>query len=203
VPKGKQMSHVFAAMTMLLFCITMLADMTTPAKAHEPASICDAAARLAAKQNNVPLVLMQAIARVETGRGDPAQPWPWTVNSEGKGHWFTTRRAALDFARSELAAGRDRFDLGCFQINRHWHGHKFRSLNDMIEPLRNAQEAARYLAELRAAQGSWGAAAAAYHSRDPGRAQRYLLRLADAAIESASPSQTAARQAEARQAPCQ
>ena len=187
------MSRVFPAMTMLLVCWLALADMTTQAIAAEPSSLCDAAAQQAARRSNVPLALMRAIARVETGRGDtgrgdtgrgdPVRPWPWTVNSAGKGHWFASRHAALDFAKSELAAGRDRFDLGCFQINRHWHGDKFLSLEDMIDPMRNAEEAARYLAELYAAHGSWSAAAAAYHSRDPERARRYLLRVAEAVIE--------------------
>ena len=177
------MSHVFPAMTTLVVCWLALTDITTQAIAAEPSSICDVAAKQAARQNNVPLALMRAITRVETGRGDPALPWPWTVNSAGKGHWFASRNAALDFAKSELAAGRDRFDLGCFQINRHWHGEKFLSLDEMIDPVRNAQEAARYLAELYAAHGSWSAAAAAYHSRDPERARRYLMRVAEAVIE--------------------
>lgn len=128
----------------------------------------------------MPLGLLQAISRVETGRGDPAKPWPWTINSEGQGYWFATRGEATDFARSEIAAGRTAFDMGCFQMNLRWHGQRFSSLDDMIDPDRNAQEAARFLSELHAERGNWTAAAAAYHSRDAGRARGYLQRVAEA-----------------------
>ena len=43
----------------------------------------------------VPPRLLFAIARVESGRRDPAtggtHPWPWTINAEGRGSFFLTK----------------------------------------------------------------------------------------------------------------
>lgn len=178
--QGQDVTHRIFATTLTI--VTMVLTIATAAQGGtaDPAASCDAAARRAARDNDVPYGLLQAITRVETGRGNPAKPWPWTINSSGRGHWFPTRTQAIDFARTEIAAGRSGFDLGCFQMNLRWHGHRFSSLDDMIDPRRNAQEAAHFLAELHARHGTWTAAAAAYHSQTPERAHGYLQRIASA-----------------------
>lgn len=126
----------------------------------------------------MPDALLRAITIVETGRGAGRDPWPWTINSQGKGHWFATRAEAESFARSEIAAGRDQFDIGCFQMNVRWHSRRFASVEAMFDPLANARRAAEFLRELHAEKGSWTEAAAAYHSRDPDLARAYLERVA-------------------------
>ena len=174
--------HVSQRSFILLLSVILGLAPQTPAASPstDPSASCDTAARRAAREHNVPLALLQAVTRVETGRGAPAQPWPWTINSGGQGYWFATRGEATDFARAEIAAGRTGFDLGCFQMNLRWHGQRFTSLEDMIDPNRNAQEAARFLIELHDLKGNWTAAAAAYHSQNPERARDYLLRVAEA-----------------------
>lgn len=174
------MTHRILSLTLAIVTLVLAIGLARQVRAADPSASCDAAALVAARENNVPYGLLQAITRVETGRGDPARPWPWTVNSGGQGYWFPTRSEATDFARTEIAAGRPGFDLGCFQMNLRWHGQRFSSLEDMIDPARNAQEAARFLAELYARHGNWTAAAAAYHSQNPERARSYLLRVAEA-----------------------
>jgi len=80
-------------------------------------------------------------------------PWPWTINADGRGHWLATRAAAIGLARDRIAEGSTRFDVGCFQLNVKWHGRAFDSLDDMIDPARNARYAARFLASLKAELG--------------------------------------------------
>ncbi|MFC3612675.1 transglycosylase SLT domain-containing protein [Lutimaribacter marinistellae] len=147
------------------------------AAAVEPrvAQRCDRAARVAAERHGVPLDVMMAITRVETGRskGGELMPWPWTVNHDGEGHWFASRDAAQAFVFRIFKGGARSFDVGCFQINYRWHSEGFRSIDAMFDPDANADYAARFLARLHGELGSWSAAAGAYHSRTESYARIY------------------------------
>lgn len=147
-------------------------------RASNPAHLCDTAARNAALRHDVPLDVLRAIALTETGRRRNGQlePWPWALNMGGPGFWPDSRSAALTLARSQIDAGRRNIDLGCFQVNYHWHGQNFASLDDMIDPEKNADYAARLLRGHHARLGSWEAAAGAYHSGTPALAARYITR---------------------------
>ncbi|MGB5868600.1 MAG: transglycosylase SLT domain-containing protein [Albidovulum sp.] len=152
-----------------------------PASAvSDPSDICDMVAAEASRREAVPLSVMKAISLNETGRkrNGGFRPWPWTVNMEGKGVWFDSREEALAYAQKEHARGARSFDLGCFQINFKWHGEHFASLEEMFDPMANALYAAQFLRSLYAEQGSWEAAAGAYHSRTPEYATRYAARFA-------------------------
>lgn len=140
---------------------------------------CATAARRAAVAHDVPERILLTIARIESGRGDE-QGWPWTVGHRGNGFWADTRDEALDHAMRLVAAGERNLDLGCFQINLHWHAADFASLEAMFDPATNATHAARLLAGHHARTGDWEAAVAAYHSRTPALAARYLTRFREA-----------------------
>ena len=146
----------------------------------DPSEICERAAAEASRQEGVPLSVLQAISLNETGRkaNGSFRPWPWTVNMEGKGVWFDTPDEALAYAQKEYARGARSFDIGCFQINFKWHGEHFSSIEQMFDPMANAFYAARFLRTLYAEQGSWEAAAGAYHSRNPEFAEGYAARFA-------------------------
>jgi hypothetical protein len=146
--------------------------------ASDPADLCRAAVASAAAETGVPRDVLLAISLTETGRGQGGrlQPWPWTVNAAGVGHWFPDRASAMRFAEAELAAGRTSFDVGCFQINVRWHGEAFASLDAMFDPSTNAGYAARFLSDLAREGGGWSAAAGAYHSRTAALAERYRTR---------------------------
>ena len=144
----------------------------------DPAATCEQVASQAARSEGVPLSVMMAIALNETGRKSDGKfrAWPWTVNMEGAGHWFDTREEALAYAAAEFDRGARSFDVGCFQINYKWHGQHFSSIEEMFDPERNALYAARFLRSLYFEQGSWEAAAGAYHSRTPDKAEKYAAR---------------------------
>ncbi len=161
--------------------ILLLAAQTPTARAAAPddlSAICDQAAREASAQTGVPLAVLQAISLTETGRKRAGRfrPWPWTVNMEGKGLWFDTEDDARAYVYSQYKRGARSFDVGCFQINYKWHGQAFASIDAMFDPVANAVYAAEFLRGLRAEQGSWSAAAGAYHSRTPEFAEKYRER---------------------------
>ncbi len=154
-----------------------------------PSADCEAAAAGAARAEGVPPAVLAAILRTESGRGPDAAPWPWAVNVDGTGYWPATRADALALAERALAGGAASVDIGCFQLNLHWHGEAFPSLDAMFAPEANAAYAAAFLARLERETGSWRAAAGAYHSRTPERAEAYRARLeaVHARTEGASP----------------
>ncbi len=151
----------------LLLAQSFPAQASTAAPSAETAALCDRAARRAAQAEGVPLDVLRAIARVETGRAldGRLEPWPWAVNRDGKGYWFASAVEAKAYVFDIFKAGARSFDVGCFQINYRWHGKAFRSIDAMFDPDENAAYAARFLNQLYAELGSWPAAAGAYHSR--------------------------------------
>ncbi len=167
--------HVIA-----LFAFTFCLLVAPPAAAITGASVgvCDRAARQAAQREGVPLDVLRAITRVETGRTRDGQlePWPWTINVKGKGYWFASEAEAKSYVFKIFKAGERSFDIGCFQINYHWHGRAFASIDEMFDPSANAIYAARFLNQLHAELGNWSAAVGAYHSRTQELAQSYTGR---------------------------
>ncbi len=141
----------------------------------DPPELCHRAALTASRATGVPIEVLTAIALTETGRSAAGrlQPWPWTLNIAGKGHWLPGRDAALALARQTRAGGQTSFDLGCFQVNYRWHGQAFSSLEAMLDPVTNATYAAEFLADLYRELGDWSRAAGAYHSRTPEHASKY------------------------------
>lgn len=168
-------------MTMFrLIAAGLLAVVTAaPARAaRDPAELCDLAAAQAARDYGVPIDILLAITRVETGRGKgDAAPWPWAINADGAGTWYATKAEAVTAATSHANDGTGTFDVGCFQLNIRWHGPGFASLDDMFDPTKNADYAARFLAQLYQENGDWAAAVSAYHSRTPDLAEAYLAKV--------------------------
>lgn len=150
----------------------------TPAAPSDDGAICDQVASIAAADSAVPLSVLRAVSRTETGRARNGriEPWPWTVNMEGAGHWFDTQDAARAYVFQHFKAGARSFDVGCFQINYKWHHQAFKSLDDMFDPVKNARYAARFLQDLYDELGSWESAVGAYHSRTEALANKYLSR---------------------------
>lgn len=154
-------------------CLMMVAS-TARASGSYSTNECLLAADQAALETGVPSRLLRAITRVETQYG--GEPWPWTVNVGGTGNWFPTRDAAEEAARKALDRNAS-VDIGCFQINTHWHSDGFSSLQAMFDPEMNAHYAANHLLALHKDKGNWTDAVAAYHSGDPERGRSYVERV--------------------------
>lgn len=139
------------------------------------AEILDAEVRF-----GIPGNYLLAIALTESGRrtdGGSVAPWPWTVNVEGEGRYFPTRSAALEWVRQKQRQGSTSIDVGCMQINLRWHPEAFADLKEGFSPRANVAYAARLLASLRQAAGSWKEAVGRYHSFTPNLKQAYAERV--------------------------
>lgn len=190
--------------SILLLC-ALLILLAAPAKADW--QLCRQEARQIEQDHGLPPLLLEAIARVESGRwrkGAEASAWPWTVTAGGAGQFLPSRRAAIARVKALQAQGRRNIDVGCMQINLHYHPEAFASLEAAFEPADNLRYAARFLIKLRARYGSWTAAIGRYHSTTPRfsgpyrlkvfrawRAARQVERLAQAEARQGAKTQTA------------
>ena len=146
-----------------------------------PFSLCESSIDAAEKTQRLPAKLLPAIARVESGRLDQAtgrvRAWPWTINIEGTGMFFTTKAEAIAAVQAFTARGPRSIDVGCMQINLIYHPHAFSDLEDAFDPAANARYAARFLAALYQQTRDWNLATAAYHSQDAERGEEYQRRV--------------------------
>ena len=175
-------------LTLLLLCL--FCGPAAPVAARAPD--CEALAAAAERKHDLPPGLLRAIARTESGRraeGGGRRAWPWTANVAGKGMYFDDAGKAIAHLSDLAARGMENFDVGCMQLNYRWHGDHFASVEDMIEPARNTEYAARYLKDLRSETGTWDDATKYYHSRDPERGTAYLgrVRAALSGIDTSQP----------------
>jgi hypothetical protein len=161
----------------------LLAMLPALAEAQpSPIALCRAAIASAEREYALPAGLLAAIGRVESGRREPGTgengPWPWTMNAEGSGKFFSSKAEAVAEVRQLRAGGMRLIDVGCMQINLHHHPNAFPSIEEAFDPLANARYAARFLTELKAASGDWMVAAGNYHSHTPHRSEAYRAQVA-------------------------
>lgn len=166
----RRISPAIVALTAALSISSVL-----PAKAAM--NICEREMVAASRQYGVPLGVLYSVGLTETGRRDSLQPY--ALNIEGKARFLHSAREAEAVVRQARANGKRLIDIGCMQINHHYHGKKFSSVAQMLQPRANVQYAARFLKELRASQGSWTMAVARYHAGPNNNAaqKRYVCRV--------------------------
>jgi len=74
-----------AILVLLLLLLLPLAAAARPPVLPSPAALCENAIAAAEYVGHVPPRLLDAIARVESGRPNPdtgrLTPWPWTINA--------------------------------------------------------------------------------------------------------------------------
>lgn len=154
---------------------------TTPraTKTMNSGNACVSAILEAQDRYEVPDNLLLAIGIQEAGRQVDGEVtvWPWAVNAEGNGMFFPTREQAIGWVKTQQAQGVKSIDVGCMQINLHWHKGAFRSLEEAFDPVANARYAAKFLSGLKADEGAWWDAAGSYHSRTEELRDRYLASL--------------------------
>nr|MEC9422292.1 transglycosylase SLT domain-containing protein [Pseudomonadota bacterium] len=147
--------------------------VSVPAAA-ETQNVCEREMISAARKYNVPLGVLYAVGLTETGRRNSL--YPYALNIEGKSVFPPSRQAAKQDVMDAQQHGKKLIDIGCMQINHHYPGDQFRSVDQMLEPRANVQYAARFLKDLRRRQGSWTMAVARYHAgpnNDPAQ-KRYV-----------------------------
>ena len=130
------------------------------------------------REHGIPVHLLAAIASTESGRWHSGLkmplPWPWTINAEGKGQYFSSKQEAVNEVRRLQARGVKSIDVGCMQVNLYHHADAFANLNEAFDPKTNVAYAAKFLKNNYNEIGSWKKAAAAYHSRTPSLGNKYI-----------------------------
>ena len=133
------------------------------------------------QRNAIPAHLLAAIASTESGRWHTglgmALPWPWTINVEGKGYYFSSKAEAIARVAALQRSGIRSIDVGCMQVNLKHHPDAFASLDDAFEPSHNVAYGAKFLRANYDDLGDWVKATAAYHSRTPIYGREYLSQI--------------------------
>ena len=137
-------------------------------------NVCEREMIGASKRHEVPLGVLYAVGLTESGRKDSLQPF--AMNIGGKAYFATGIEDALKQFDAARKRGVSLIDMGCMQINHHFHGDQFKSVAAMFDPRANVDYAARFLKTLRSQEGSWTLAVARYHAgpnNDPAQ-KRYV-----------------------------
>lgn len=166
---------------LLPFALAMAALMlASPAKGSVRA-VCTDHAAMQEQANRIPSGLVQAVALAESGRwlkeDRKTKPWPWTVTSGKDSFYLPTKSAAIAKVRELKARGRTNIDVGCMQINLHYHPKAFASLDEAFDPDTNIAYGTKFLKELRMQTRSWGKATAFYHSQNRARGNAYRTKV--------------------------
>ena len=145
--------------------------------AHAAGNPCEPQILSAAERYRIPIGILYAVGLAETGRKGSLQPN--ALNIEGKAVFPASKGAAMVAVEEARRSGAKLIDLGCMQINQHYHGSHFRSLADMLDPRQNVDYAARFLVTLKGRHDTWSMAVARYHAgpdNDPAQKQ-YVCRV--------------------------
>lgn len=161
-------------MRVLAIPVLLLAAFTSERAAANP---CEGEILRAAERYGVPAGILYAVGLTETGRKGSLQPF--ALNIEGRAVFARDKAEAIRVFTEARSGGAKLIDLGCMQINHHYHRDRFTGVADMLDPRRNVDYAARFLAELKKRHASWSMAVARYHAgpdNDPAQ-KRYVCRV--------------------------
>ena len=147
-----------------LFPIQIYTSSLSLAKTDSPSDqrVCERQMVKASTLHHVPLGVLYAVGMTETGNKGSLHPY--ALNIEGKTVFTSSANEALRVFKRSRSDGVKLIDLGCMQINHHYHGNEFPSVEAMLDPWTNVDYAAKFLSELREREGSWTMAVARYHA---------------------------------------
>ena len=151
---------VGAAAIMLAGAAAALASAPTSGPiAAQAFAQCEKATSRWERISAVPDGLLRAISMAESGRWSQkdkiVRAWPWTVTSGGPGTYYPTKQAALAEVRRLQSKGVRNIDVGCMQVNLHYHPDAFADLSEAFDPIANTDYAASFLKDLFRSSRSW------------------------------------------------
>lgn len=157
--------------------LVLLVLTTSISEAAASAGACESEIQAAASKYAIPEGILYSVGLTETGRKGSLQPF--AMNVEGKSMFFDSEAEALQAFIEARRQGSKLIDVGCMQINQHFHGENFPSVQAMFNPRANVEYAARFLRNLHDRHETWTMAVARYHAgpnNDPAQ-QRYVCRV--------------------------
>jgi soluble lytic murein transglycosylase-like protein len=123
---------------------------------------CEKEMMRASDKYGVPLGMLYAVGLTETGRAGSLQPF--ALNIEGRSAFGSNLAEAVKYFKAAQKSGAKLIDLGCMQINHLYHAEHFASVEEMFNPAKNVEYAARFLKQLREREGNWTLAVARYNA---------------------------------------
>lgn len=157
---------IMQVMVVFILCLQGMCNAATPVNNRDIENI----KRLITKaeiQNKIPRGLLAAIAKVESGHRE------YAINVGGRSIYASSLAKALSIAQSKINSGVTNIDLGMMQLNYRWHGNQFASLEEMLNPEKNINYAARLLKVLHDQHGNWQKAIRYYHSANLKHSKKY------------------------------
>lgn len=164
--------------------LALLLMQPAAAASASPPATCAAAAGRAAERHSIPKDVLLAMVDVESGN------WPFAIGVNtagelgplarryaGRGYRAEDATTAAAWVRGLRSIGLTSLDVGCLQVNLRHHASAFATLEEAFDPEANADYAARHLAGLKAAHGSWERAVARYHAASLKPQVAYLCRV--------------------------
>ena len=170
--KSKRLARLGVVAALSIFSATVAA--AAPPATQKP---CEKEMARASKQHGIPLGMLYAVGLTETGRAGSLQPY--ALNVEGRASYGLDLRQALSLFDAARRTGAKLIDLGCMQINHYFHAEHFASVEEMFDPSKNVDYAARFLKQLYAREGTWTMAVARYNAgphNNPAQ-KRYVCRV--------------------------
>lgn len=145
-----------------LLLLTLAGLATSICSASANPGVCESEITAAAAKYNVPPGILYSVGLTETGRKGSLQPY--AMNIEGKSYFAKSPDEVMQQFTAARGRGAKLIDLGCMQINHHFHGENFSSPSEMLNPKKNVEYAARFLSSLHARHETWTMAVARYHA---------------------------------------
>ncbi|MBO6917754.1 MAG: transglycosylase SLT domain-containing protein [Rhizobiaceae bacterium] len=131
----------------------------------------------AAQKYNIPVGILYSVGLTETGKNGTLHPF--ALNIAGKAVYARSNAHAIELFHNAKQRNVKLIDLGCMQINHHYHHSEFSSLSAMLNPKTNVNYAAKFLARLKRRHKNWTMAVARYHAgpnNNPAH-KRYVCRV--------------------------
>ncbi len=126
------------------------------------AGACEREIQAAAAKYGIPEGILYSVGLTETGRKGSLSPY--AMNVEGKAYFPPSQQAAMTTFHDARQRGMKLIDIGCMQINHHFHGENFSSPEEMFDPRHNVEYAAKFLRNLHDRHETWTMAVARYHA---------------------------------------
>lgn len=139
-----------------------MSSRTAEAAGLDDSTICEKQLQRASVSEHVPIQVLYAVGLTETGHKGKLHPY--ALNIEGRTVFTASEAEAMAEFNAARKKGKVLIDLGCMQINHHYHGSEFPSVEAMLDPELNVRYAARFLKSLYVREGSWSMAVARYHA---------------------------------------
>ncbi|MCJ7997991.1 transglycosylase SLT domain-containing protein, partial [Rhizobium cremeum] len=149
----------------------------TSEKGEASARVCERQIESAAARYDIPEGILYSVGLTETGRKGSLSPY--ALNIEGKAYFPASLQEAYNMFADARRRGAKLIDIGCMQINYHYHSEEFSSVEEMFDPASNVAYAARFLRNLQDRHETWTMAVARYHAgpnNDPAQ-QKYVCRV--------------------------